>query len=499
MKFGIDNREFQFDVVLVNADGEVFPFKKSAIKYLELTDDLFSPFHSGQLIVDNTQEIIEAGSSGVKSSNGYMFRADGRDLCLITIYPDTNQGNSDIHQQESNLEKHLALQFVFSLYDETENIDPLGQFKQKHFALIDFRESLLKEINLNFSSNNIPEVSGNINSGRKERSGYTGDIIKNILLETFSISSKGNTFENMFPPEKFDIGKNRIQYTSPPYFKAWDDLMYVLGFHSSQEKDDGCILQCERQLSTQSKTNEFTLLPLHKYFEFGVSNAAEYCLESIFLGKVEEISSQLSRVRNKLILPFIPDYCSSANFKFLNPTPHITNSDWNNGIISGYRPDEKTFQFSAVKMEDIRNEFNELYVKHFSRIVSSPTPNIVLNNIRKTNGNFKLDFCDHITATNEVLTSRMRTRLLNSLIFTNSLCQFTIPGYTHRSSGKFLDIFFLDENISGQSSDNNFTIKSEGRWFITRIKHIFNGDTYINNVDCVKPYFNENIQFNEDL
>ena len=83
----------------------------------------------------------------------------------------------------------------------------------------------------------------------------------------------------------------------------------------------------------------------------------------------------------------------------------------------------------------------------------------------------------------KIRTVKGRNQLYKNLIFLNNACSLDIKGETHRRSGRF---FSLDRQ--GFYFDNEFDEKVLGQYLVVNVKHIFDGETYKNEILGVKPY-----------
>ena len=92
----IDNQKYIFKATLNNPEGDQISLTKSSILNLIINDNLFDPWISGEIILDNTEDALERFVSDptekefnpkFQKSKGYTVRGDARDFLLIEIVP----------------------------------------------------------------------------------------------------------------------------------------------------------------------------------------------------------------------------------------------------------------------------------------------------------------------------------------------------------------------------------------------------------------------------
>jgi hypothetical protein len=70
----------------------------------------------------------------------------------------------------------------------------------------------------------------------------------------------------------------------------------------------------------------------------------------------------------------------------------------------------------------------------------------------------------------------------------NNVYQFRLIGKTHRKSLAFVDVTKVAENKNGNFTATKWDLNNLGRHLVTSVKHIFEFDTYRNEIETIKPY-----------
>lgn len=173
----------------------------------------------------------------------------------------------------------------------------------------------------------------------------------------------------------------------------------------------------------------------------------------------------------------------------------VTNTVLGSNVIKEYniiRQDQTTL---------LENKWGDYFVKEFSDGTTATTPlnyeslveefeKVILGNLSRSNLP-ELDSDRNIfnvpdEINNRILTeNKIKSTVLKSFIFDNIAISFKCEGQLYRTPGKFIEIR-MDDTVQGTDNLN-------GYWFIISIKHIFEGDTFKNEIICVK--FNQNGEY----
>mgnify|MGYP003346996476 CR=1 FL=1 len=236
----INKKNYLFRATLVNADGISVDFQKSAIKELFLNDNIYNPFLTGYIVIDNTNDVIErfktnqtdSEFTGVGGLKGYRTRGDARDILLLTIIP-VDQNVNPYDEQSKDYNKIFGFQYVFILSNETDVTGQTGKLKKYVIEDIDFE--ILKEKRIFFSTASLLKEKQVAYLSDKHRQALTGDALKSILqigLEdqnSIYTTLSGNTLVT----PNFESGASKLFYSSPNNSTALDDLTYIYDLHVS--------------------------------------------------------------------------------------------------------------------------------------------------------------------------------------------------------------------------------------------------------------------------
>ena len=77
---------------------------------------------------------------------------------------------------------------------------------------------------------------------------------------------------------------------------------------------------------------------------------------------------------------------------------------------------------------------------------------------------------------------------LSSLLYLNNVYQYKLIGKTHRKSLSFVDVVKNAENKNGRFVATRWDLNNLGRHLVTSVKHVFEFDTYNNEIETIKPY-----------
>jgi hypothetical protein len=260
-------------------------------------------------------------------------------------------------------------------------------------------------------------------------------------------------------------------YDSTP----WNQILtYVVNAHTD-EKESPCILQFSRG---EKKFELFSLAKL-----FSKHNDSNNKIESL-LFPGSETSTQLN-------ISF--DHCPAIfaesrinEFFTETPTASFAIDLLANEHIASFSRQDNAFIYDtrASSKNEVIEQFNKLFCAPFGELFSGYNlkPNFYSNN-EFTNTNFSTTGRCH----NEHRQTAINQKL-KSLLFLGYVYKFKLVGNSNRMCNKFCDVIRADlqSNIDGKPS--KWDMNTLGRHYITTVRHIFTQDTYINEVETVKPY-----------
>jgi hypothetical protein len=273
--------------------------------------------------------------------------------------------------------------------------------------------------------------------------------------------------------KNFNKGAAKIFYTPILGANAFEEISYVVSKHISEAEKDPCILKLERN------TNKFTLRSLSDIYKGQKTAPEEYLFDNFIVsnGLANDSSESFKGTAGLAYESTILDYKSaSAGGDTLakNIRNIITQLDINR--------DNNTLMLSAEStLVEMQKKFNKLYVEPFKALhkgTIAPTCDLTLLN-------------STVTIRPKVITETLPKDMapvtvlgavMNMLMASNNIV-FRAPGSLHRRSGKFIDIT-TESSIAGTDQNK----KLIGRWFVTKVTHIFSGSQYYNIIEAVKTY-----------
>ena len=139
----INKKNYFFRVTLINPGNLILDVQKSAVRELSIVDNVYNPFFSGYITIDNTDNSLERFKSDPSLSEftdkqtlqSYRVRGDARDILLITILP-IEKGKDSYNFYDEEYNRIFGMQIAFLIIDEEEIFsDKYGQVKK--FKIID--------------------------------------------------------------------------------------------------------------------------------------------------------------------------------------------------------------------------------------------------------------------------------------------------------------------------------------------------------------------------
>ena len=452
-KFG--DKEFYFRLSLYNyPEGDVIYLKKNALRYLEIIDNVFNPFHTGTIILTNDFNILE------RSITPYTFLGNGRDLLQLEIIPVVT-GDFDKDVVDDKVRKVLGLCFTFVITEATEVL--FNNSLCKKIQLVEFGQYFLNERYGDvFALAGSPTGDTNASNARD-----TGTIIKQILRQVFG---DGDIFGDTFNVSGSNTINLRV-YDSTP----WNQILsYVVNAHTD-ETGSPCILQFSRG------EKKFELFSLAKMFSN--HNVAENKVETlIFPGTDINANPNI----NFSFCPVVLNESRINEFYTESPTASFAIDLLANEHLASFSRQNNAFIYDSrsSSKNSIIEQYNKLFCVPFNDLFKSYTlkPNFYTND-EATNTNYSSTGRCHDEHKQTAINQKLK-----SLLFLGYVYKFKLVGSSNRMSNKFCDVVRADlnGNIDGQSS--KWDLNTLGRHYVTTVKHIFTQDTYTNEVETIKPY-----------
>lgn len=481
-KYG--NEEYSLKLCLYNPEGYITFLQKNSLIYLEIEDTIFNPFHTATAIIGNDQNIIE------KSTNPYVFLGNGRDILDLEITP-IHTGNHTNDTNDEGNKEFLRLSFNFVVIECTEVV--YNNSVCKKLKLVEYGQYMLAENICNiFGLQKAGGIGGNYLDTNSGNSKSTGEVIKSILAEVFN---KGAASEDLFyidPSSKTKLFEDAgdAEVTLNPYgvMSYLEVLNYVMSFHSYQESP--CILKFDR---SQKK---FMLVSLKTLFERNSLYTIE-CLrfpspsQSTFsqIGNNSIQKVEIGPAINWNIFPITFEESKINQFYIESPTcKYNVDMSGNSGILSMSKGSKcMIFNLTTLNSDNFMKKFYDMFVKPFKDVFSQSTyelfPNFYPNPNKKNNFNTYKGVLPPVLDEKRFFNQKMC-----SLLYLNNVYKFKLLGKTHRKSASFVDVTKTAENINGKFKASNMDRNTLGRHLITSVKHIFEFNTYKNEIETIKPY-----------
>lgn len=504
--YTIDNQKYIFKATLFNPDGDLLTITKSSVLELNLFDNIFEPWLSGTVVLDNTEDALERFVStpsdaefntNNKSYKGYTVRGDGRDLLKITIIP-LDGNTQDYNQLDADMLKSLAISYIFCLEDE-EPIDYNG-VSAKRYTITDYDLQIMKERKAFFSSSNVLgdviDVTQLSNSDRQVETGKClKALIKDVLNDNASIYTTVEPVSGNEITPFFEDGSSKIFYSSPAENNAYEDITYIMQRHTSSDgKNDFSFLKKENY------TGEYTLQGASNLFKqaYNVqskSTGSKFLENFTITGSSREGDSVIDREQKKPLgaLEF-GEKGEILEYKFFNTASNIRREKIKSQIVHSYDFTDKQFNLDIYdsNIERARTRFSENYVDNLKGKDNAPHANFIINGTQRDNLSYSNMFSEYGNNP-EIRRTYGINRLLKNALITNMGVELTVKGQLFRTSGKF---FSLDR--AGDYIENTFDNKLLGIYFIVDVQHIFINDTeFYNKVIGIKTYHYDDPKYKE--
>ena len=491
---------YEFQVMLINPEQNIFLFRNSGIKNLTISDTIDSYFQQGTIVVKNDFDLLErptqeSGSSGAASVNNtkpvnYLFRGDSRDILRISITPKLDQ--SAIAQSSEALKTMMSIIYDFVVYNVEEIPGGTSTEKYKKLYFWDIYHQILLEKKLNFSTAKLPKNTYK-NNNEVPGAVSTGAAIQELLKATFPVS------EGYIPTfGKFDTGGTDIFFSSPAGYSAHDCLMYLMDRHVSVPANnyDKCILSIERY------PKQWSLISMKEHFDaaYNATNDAggPLFLERLLIGGFkdndpEQNTKNISRTPSNSV--YISDVGTINSYSYVSAPGELTQNKVRTTVAHSYNFKNKTF-YSDIGSNSFTAQqgiYQKNYVNNMQGDNGSPSSNLIGNTYRLNNLNIE-NLYSTSSNSKEQRFGVGRNKSLTAAIYLNNTISLTLPGATYRQTGKFIAVERTD------ALDNSkFDDKLLGIYLIVSVNHIFSETNYTNEIVAVKTYNYRNLGQTESI
>jgi hypothetical protein len=459
------NKDYYFELCLFNNLGDVIYLKKSVLVSLVIEDNIFNPFHNAMMIINDDNNLLEKGEFP------YTFLGNGRDILSIKIIPIlSGEFETDINNKD--VQKFMQLGFQFVVVDSAQIL--YNNMVCRQLTLMEYGKYALSESICNIFGIQKPTGVSSYMNTNAGNSMPTGDAIKKILEEVFGkddIYYKDDESGEVI----FEMTGNDSLMISPYGLVSYMDVLwYVMEFHSHE--DSPCILESDRY------SKKFQMISLKRLFnehDKRVYEAIYYPNQTKANGNKPIINwnaSDVTYAESRILKSYIESPAAKYNINYSG----------NGGIMSSSKVTKSMiFDLQTLNEDSFTQKYYDLFVKPFENLFSE----------YKIDVNFELspnnvdNYSTHKGNLPQMLEEKkfLNNKLKTLLYLNGHTYQFKLEGLTHRQSMTFIDVIKNSDNPD-VNNPTQWDYNHLGRHLITSVKHIFTQDTYINEIETIKPY-----------
>lgn len=451
------------------------------------------PF-KGYLVYSNQNESTERNLS----DDAWFYRMDARDEIRIQIKLGEDKQKETYIEGDDVFPKEIwEIDLDFVIYD-TEDIPSANiTEKAKKVYFWDKRYQMMMDKKMFWSTTTAQKLKGAAHLSDEERSMSTGGAIAGLLIDS--------GYEDDIDFTNWDFGASDILYTSPTNNSVADDLTVLLQANMSHKYNDVCIFKYNNRLE-----KKFQLIPLHTFFENAgkeEDSPGPWQLEHFFFENVESEENNTTPYRapwrDPKQLSFtidiqVPERNLIASYEFTD----MAGIDNSKALVSkpvysfSFHDNQFNMDYADHEIEKVRDDFKGMYTDHLLP-AGKATPIFTLNESKTNQINVEPQFVYSHNSTTASIESRLkfgRNKILFGGFIFNEFIKFRVSGSPHRTAGKFI-------GIDRQTSDETlkFDNKICGQWFVTNVKHIWNQNRYVNDIQAVKVHMASDNNINEEI
>jgi hypothetical protein len=465
-----DNRLFSYSVIIGDANtGNKRLIAADAINNLTMIDNIFVPFVTGTIVINNTKDILQAN---LDASKAIDFAGNNRDYIAVDIMPNVT-GNLEQDAKDDKLRKIFGLTYIFSINELQDSDDASTNLNTMNFR--DFKHQTAIENSDFFSSDAVAvkKMPGaNLaDLNNSERSVLTGELLKNIITTTYGVEE-----DEIIDKENFDLGSTKIKWYSRGNANAFQNMMYIQSLHQSEQEKDPCLFYFDHSI------NKFVNISFAKLFELQKTKPEDYVLEAFVIGSGQGSSADADAPGNGAG-PRMITYSNILEHKLTPLNGNEFTRNTTNTVCVATAPSDRNFYFNCKSgsIKQILQDYKKLYVEPFKQKIPNIEPSISIEDIEK-NKSLRPKIIANVTplAYENVVRNNM---LMDLIVSGGDNIVFRALGSTHRRSGRFIDIT-TETDIVNSGIGNNLI----GRWFVVSVAHVFMGNNYYNIIEAVKTY-----------
>tara|TARA_A100001515_G_scaffold6527_1_gene5535 strand:+ start:987 stop:2561 length:1575 start_codon:yes stop_codon:yes gene_type:complete len=507
----IDNQKYIFKATLNNPEGDQISLTKSSILNLIINDNLFDPWISGEIILDNTEDALERFVSDpterefnpkFQKSKGYTVRGDARDFLLIEIVPIESNALPFLETGDA-VNSIFGLKYIFCI----EDYEALTFEGKKALKLIisDYDKEVLRERKLFYTSvDTLNDATGVPTDttllSNSQRAQPTGAQIKYVLQKALNdtkvILTETSDDGNSVTPE-FETGASSIFYSSPSGSTAYDDLMYLLNYHVSDAKFNDFSF-----LKKLNNSGEYVLRSAAFMFSQAYTRSKRVAGKRLFEnftitgGETETdgiVENERKRPDGTIELGEKGDI---LEYKFFNTSGRLFKEKVKARIVHSYDFKDKEFNIDIEENSIVaaKDKFTSNYVEPMPGKNNNPSPNFPLTQMQVQKHSYE-DVFSVYGNNREARKAIGINRLLKNALIVNMGVEIVVKGQLQRKVGTF---FSLDRK--GNYIDNDFDNKLLGVYFIIDVQHEFSNDSdYFNKIIALKTYHFDDPKYKENI
>lgn len=451
-----NNKEYTVRIAILNSKGGIVILKKSSIRSLKISDNIFNPFHTGTLELVNDFNVLE------NNDPPYEFLGNGSDVLYIDIIP-TNGSEAFEISLKCIATSSLDRQEGNSQYKKIDFVE-YGQYilNAKYCSVMDLKKDTGKNSYLNTNA---------------ASSASTGDWIKRIINKAFESDPEDMS---LFDVDKesgqpiFDAeGSSNINltmYASMTYEKL---LTYIMQKHT--HNGSPCVLTHDRT------SKKFQLMSLQQLFE----KNDKYVAEVLTYGDTRQSNEARPSIEFKSSPVHFGHESQIDRFKVIEPSASFGATHFCNEAVASFSRATGTFTYDmkSLSKNNFIKKYEQMFVEPFKKLFSANSVMPNFNNQSLASNTWTDTTNTQPAAVGE--TERMNSKLA-SLLYMNTTYLISLPGNTGRQSRTFVDVF---KQAQGSDTPTSKDDKNKlGRHLVTSVDHIFTQDTYTNQLETVKPY-----------
>ena len=470
---------------------------KPAIVNLDIQENLFEPFCSGSITVNNPFDYIEDNHYTTGDGNDYLHV----NLCLLE-----ERKNANTLAMRNRLMRRLTLRgdpapgwepglrYTFVITDEGNSVSKTDRSNNfKTYRLVDKNYAKLNQeipTGKKYPTDDMKKLAKEMDDDRQIS---VGACIKQVLIDVLGdgVISDGWDYGSHLVGEPNGIRPADQEYiTIPANWRYSDLLKYLMGINYSKTGE----LPVQTILYFDRYVQKYSLKAIDAIFKDNDLLTVEGFGLGDLTGLVDEQTQQGTKIKDG------ERFGTNKN----NPKDSKARINVNEGMLKSVNVttpmisygDEYFVNYSAgfrdqtagtmgqiqISLEHVVGPWKRAFVDVFKLVGGEAQPFVPYNKIRgKTVKTMILTF-DRPQTIENIVTSQM----VSNLTFLNLQLTIDNQGDTQRQPGTFIDLFKLksDETEAELYSDG----KILGRWFVTKVHHRFFKDSYQNVMQCVKTY-----------